>query len=280
MVTIRPRSAWTPTAPAGHLRRGTDEVTHFLIHWPAMGRVIGANLTEAQVIARLNAWRDQHIRNGWGDNGYNFAIDQRGVIWEVRGAHRTGAQARNFNSASIGVVLIIGEGETPSAAMVASVHGLRAHLRTTYTRMTHMMGHRDAPGQATACPGPHAMPALNAAPASTPAAPAAPVRSIAQMAAEVIAGRHGTGHAARQRSLGVTDAVYAQVRAEVNRLAAGGTPRPTPAAPAAPVRTVAQMAAEVIAGRHGTGHAARQRSLGVTDAVYAQVRAEVNRRLR
>ena len=74
--------------------------------------------------------------------------------------------------------------------------------------------------------------------------------------------------------------MYAQVRAEVNRLAAGGTPRPTPAAPAAPVRTVAQMAAEVIAGRHGTGHAARQRSLGVTDAVYAQVRAEVNRRLR
>lgn len=61
--------------------------------------------------------------------------------------------------------------------------------------------------------------------------------------------------------------------------------KPTPAPPKTPApapagRTVAQMADEVIRGRHGRGHAARQRSLGVDNATYAAVRAEVNRRLR
>jgi peptidoglycan hydrolase-like protein with peptidoglycan-binding domain len=45
-------------------------------------------------------------------------------------------------------------------------------------------------------------------------------------------------------------------------------------------KTVNQMAQEVIAGKHGTGHAARQKSLGVADSVYAQVKNEVARLLK
>lgn len=45
-------------------------------------------------------------------------------------------------------------------------------------------------------------------------------------------------------------------------------------------KTVAQMAQEVIDGKHGTGHSNRRRSLGLTQDAYAQVRKEVNRRLR
>ena len=40
------------------------------------------------------------------------------------------------------------------------------------------------------------------------------------------------------------------------------------------------MAAEVLAGKHGNGHAARQKSLKIDSATYAKVRAEVNRRAR
>jgi len=53
-------------------------------------------------------------------------------------------------------------------------------------------------------------------------------------------------------------------------------PKPKPKAK----KTVAQMAIEVIAGKHGNGHANRRRSLGISAARYKQVRAEVNRRLR
>ena len=54
----------------------------------------------------------------------------------------------------------------------------------------------------------------------------------------------------------------------------GSTPSPSPS------RSVSVMASEVIAGKHGNGHANRRRSLGVSASVYEQVRAEVNRRLR
>lgn len=95
-------------------------------------------------------------------------------------------------------------------------------------------------------------------------------KSIERMADEVIAGKHGTGHEARRRSLGVSAATYEKVRAEVNRRAGGKAP--------ATGKSISQMAAEVIAGKHGNGHPARQKSLGVNAATYAKVRAEVNKR--
>lgn len=53
-------------------------------------------------------------------------------------------------------------------------------------------------------------------------------------------------------------------------------PKPAPAKPAA--KTVSQMATEVIRGQHGNGHDRRRKSLNVSAATYAKVRAEVNRR--
>lgn len=100
-------------------------------------------------------------------------------------------------------------------------------------------------------------------------------KSVATMAAEIIAGLHGVGHDVRRRSLGISLDLYSQVRAEVNRTLTG-SPNPT----VAPTRkSIAEMASEVIDGRHGQGHDNRRRSLGITTDVYTAVRAEVNRRL-
>lgn len=96
-------------------------------------------------------------------------------------------------------------------------------------------------------------------------------KSISKMASEVIAGHHGTGHANRRRSLGVSQSVYNQVRAEVNRRAGGGSS-------SGGGKSISQMATEVIQGKHGNGHANRQRSLGVNNTTYAAIRKEVNRR--
>ena len=101
-------------------------------------------------------------------------------------------------------------------------------------------------------------------------------KSVSAMASEVIAGKHGNGHTARRRSLGISAALYEQVRAEVNRRAGVSTPSAPARRPAG--KSVATMASEVIDGQHGNGHANRRRSLGVSASVYEQVRAEVNRR--
>lgn len=95
-------------------------------------------------------------------------------------------------------------------------------------------------------------------------------KSISQMAQEVIDGKHGNGHANRRKSLGISQAEYNKVRAEVNKRAGGGS--------STPKKSISQMAAEVIAGKHGNGHAARRKSLGISQAEYEKVRAEVNRR--
>ena len=100
------------------------------------------------------------------------------------------------------------------------------------------------------------------------ASSSSPNKSVSQLALEVIAGKHGNGED-RKDALG---SQYAAVQAEVNKILYGASST-TPAAPAA--KTVAQLAADVIAGKHGTG-VARKKSLG---SQYVAVQAEVNRQL-
>lgn len=97
------------------------------------------------------------------------------------------------------------------------------------------------------------------------AAPVKKAKTIAQMAQEVIDQKHGNGHENRRKSLGVSQAVYNQVRDEVNRRS--GLKKS---------KSIDQMAKEVIAGKHGNGHANRQKSLGVDNATYQKVRNRVN----
>lgn len=98
-------------------------------------------------------------------------------------------------------------------------------------------------------------------------------KTINQMAKEVIAGKHGSGHATRKASLGVDQSTYDRVRAVVNKLAAGGKSNSSSG------KTISQMATEVIKGVHGSGNENRRQSLGISKSEYEKVRKEVNKRL-
>ncbi|GIO25078.1 N-acetylmuramoyl-L-alanine amidase [Oceanobacillus sp. J11TS1] len=97
-------------------------------------------------------------------------------------------------------------------------------------------------------------------------------KSIDQLADEVIAGKHGSGHANRRKSLGISQSEYDKVRAEVNKRT-GSTTKP------ASKKSVTQMVNEVLKGQHGNGHAQRQKSLGISKSEYNKVKSEVNKRL-
>lgn len=136
-------------------------------------------------------------------------------------------------------------------------------------------GHREF--ASTSCPGPYVFPRLGDIRAKadrlvrggkTPTVPPAKVSSktTRELANEVIAGVWGVGEDRRQR-LG---ARYNEVQAEVNRLLSKNI---VPSVPK--VKSISQLAQEVIDGKHGVGEA-RRRSLG---ARYNEVQAEVNRRL-
>ena len=284
---IIPRAEWGARHGFGRHTRPLGALGVVLHHTAGADAGPGATFDQdAAVVRGVEEHLQGRFRMGMG---YTFLIAQSGRIFEGHPVDRIGAHTAGHNTANAGIAFI-GNRDTSvvsrpalEAAAWLLRHGAEQGWWRTDRRVTGHSGH-----SATACPGRHgrvAMPTIvtlaQDAPTDPPLTihptpPPAPVRSVAQMAAEVIAGKHGTGHEARRRSLGVSASVYGQVRAEVNRRAAGG--RPATPAPA-PARSVAQMAAEVIAGKHGTGHYQRRRSLGVDAATYARVRAEVNRRL-
>ena len=101
-----------------------------------------------------------------------------------------------------------------------------------------------------------------------PTQPQPVAKSISQMADEIIANRHGSGHANRQRSLGVDNATYQKVRAEVNRRAG---------VQSKPKKSVKQLADEILK-TNIKGNAARAKHLGLTLKEYEPVRQEINRR--
>src|SRR5699024_10057744 len=101
--------------------------------------------------------------------------------------------------------------------------------------------------------------------ASVPSTPSKPSTSkpanktIEQLANEVIAGKHGTGDA-RKKALGSN---YSAVQKRVNEKL-GAKSKPV----SKPKKSVNQMAKEVIDGKHGTGHANRRKSLGISQSEY------------
>jgi hypothetical protein len=130
---------------------------------------------------------DDAIIRGWGDMGYNFLIDAQGHIYEGRHARSyatgqvhdeeddagnvaRGAHARDFNSGSLGIVLL-GTFDTvqPTAAARSALeqllaweagrHGINPLTASTYTNpdtgastyLNHISGHRNV--NSTDCPG-------------------------------------------------------------------------------------------------------------------------------
>ncbi len=109
---------------------------------------------------------------GWCDIGYHFLITKDGQAWEARKADRLGAHVGGQNTNNLGVSFVGCFHPTsdcngldplnPPAAMLnkggevigknASLYGIT--LRTpSMSGTTTLMGHRDNPGQSTACPG-------------------------------------------------------------------------------------------------------------------------------
>lgn len=163
MTTIRSRSAWT-SAPNARIGRPLDPtvVTALTIHYPADGAVTLCGLTEDDVAQRLRAYRDHHISaNGWLDIGYNYAIDGSGRIWDLTGDHVGAHAGPAGNPTSIGVLLLVGDEESPSPAMVASFTDLRAAKLAQYPRAVNVQGHQQVRGASTACPGPTLMTLIN-----------------------------------------------------------------------------------------------------------------------
>lgn len=294
MTSIISRKTWGARHNDGFYNRIVGRLDKWLHHSVTAQLKTDASL--AQEYAEMRKLDDIGQSRFKGGISYTFVVFPSGRIYEGHSIGRVGAHTKGHNSISAGIALA-GNNDVHqvTAEQIAAIAWLLQYgIDKGWWREPKLDGgHRDT--KATACPGKNAydkIPAINRAasgvdvkptgkpsspkPPAKPAAPKPPAKnpgkSIQQMASEVRAGKHGNGHDARRKSLGVSTGVYAQVRAEVNKRAGVKSP----SKPAG--KSISTMAAEVIAGKHGNGHSTRQKSLGVDNATYAKVRAEVNRK--
>lgn len=160
MTTVfKPRPAWT-TQPRGGAALAPRGVIGMGSHWPGSTTDDYGVESEAKVAARLRGWWDYHVNGrGWVDIGYNFAIDQAGRVWDLRGSGRVGAHAASAgnpdaNHEWIGVLHILGDEERPTPAMIQAHYDLWDLLRPKFANMDTERGHGSIPGAQTSCPGP------------------------------------------------------------------------------------------------------------------------------
>jgi len=132
--------------------------TYLIIHHTATSR---DNTT-------FEAVKGNHIHRGWGNIGYHFFINGKGVLYgypEARGQDQRGAHciADNMNAKSIGIALTGNfEIEQPSTEQLLTLSNLISQLREAWDiPKENVLGHNEVKGAKTACPGRNLIPYIN-----------------------------------------------------------------------------------------------------------------------
>ncbi|HEU4543412.1 MAG TPA: peptidoglycan recognition family protein [Jiangellaceae bacterium] len=163
MVQYLPRSAWTSTSASGATLTGS-KLRGVAVHWPGTTQAAIGDPGREAIAERLRSYRNHHVNtNGWQDIGYNVAIDQAGRVWMLRstqwrgnlvGAHCASATNRDANEEYVGVLLLLGQTERLSQAMVAAFRDwYHNRFLPGWPRRTDVRGHGQVAGAQTECPG-------------------------------------------------------------------------------------------------------------------------------
>ncbi len=103
-----------------------------------------------------------HINNnGWGGIGYHFLIAKDGNVFYVGDISTARANVANLNEQVLGICIIgnFTQGRVPSNEQLDSAHKLCDFFINNYPDLSNVTswdkvrGHKELPGQSTACPG-------------------------------------------------------------------------------------------------------------------------------
>jgi hypothetical protein len=161
---FEPRSAWGARAPSGCSSNPTK--TKVTVHHTVSALNDGG--TRDEFAATLRGIQSLHMDGrGYCDVGYHFLVTADGTVWEARSAAALGAHTGSQNTDNLGISFVgcfhptsacSGLGSTtPPTAMIDGAGAFLGlvirHYGITLRPGSTYFGHRDNPGQATACPG-------------------------------------------------------------------------------------------------------------------------------
>ncbi len=159
-MNIISRADWGARPPK-RTSRMKARLDRIFVHW--LGPAYPDHFSEEQMLQ--SAQRFHMNTRGWSDIAYSFAVGQSGKVYELRGLHTTGGHTFTENDDSYGILCLIGEGQKPSAEMLAAIPEVIEHIRLNHgpkpihSSEIRVMGHRDdrrvdGAGTSTECPGP------------------------------------------------------------------------------------------------------------------------------
>lgn len=104
--------------------------------------------------AQVRGWHNMHRNtNGWAGIGYHFCICHHGIVMTGRGLNRSGAHAPGANSTHIGVLIMLGGTQKPTAKQLEAFRNFRAWLGRQGVNQSNVTPH--SRWVATSCPGSH-----------------------------------------------------------------------------------------------------------------------------
>lgn len=151
-VAILPRRAWTGAGIARPREcYDMNGVSRITVHHSAMDN--SSLRTQGDAAAHLESIRGAHVRNGWADIGYHYAIDPQGRVWECRASWKQGAHVKDQNEHNLGIMLMGNfEHQRPTPQALDSLQRLLAmQMRQHRVPIGRVYTHREI-GR-SACPG-------------------------------------------------------------------------------------------------------------------------------
>jgi len=137
--------AFDRTAVRGLVRQGT--ILGSVGHYTA-GPLDDNDAEAFELWGRYDA---AHKAQGWSALGYNVGVTRAGTIVRLRGVEYVGAHTLNYNTGQVGISVHGTTGDT--WAGIVQRRALRVLLKKYGLQAKPLIGHWQAPGQATACPG-------------------------------------------------------------------------------------------------------------------------------
>lgn len=125
-LTIVTRAQWGAAAPTKPLQRMQKlPRLDVYIHW--LGQGYPESMSDDQIMRSIQRYHQGTQK--WSDVGYNFAVGRSGRAYEGRGMGIVGAHTNNHNSAGMGIVFLIGKGETPTIDMIHTATDIIESIR-------------------------------------------------------------------------------------------------------------------------------------------------------
>lgn len=161
MTEFLPRSSWTDDPyPGGATLLVPGEVLGLAVHWPGgSGSVPTLRSASIQILNGELRFHTDPVSaggRGYSDIAYNWAVDQEGRVWDLRGwQRRSGANGdTEVNRQYLAATCLIGPKDIPSPALLQALRDLRNQVvLRRYPKATRVVPHSAIRPAPTDCPG-------------------------------------------------------------------------------------------------------------------------------